>query len=92
MIRGATGYMTWSNPGGADLIERDTFTCCHCNSVVIVEPKQAAADAGGWCLCCNKPICPRCADIPTCAPFLRQIEQAERKDRMRRSIENAIYG
>jgi hypothetical protein len=83
-MRNATGYGTWTGPGVND--EADSFTCVHCNSVVFVKPFQSAADAGGWCMNCAKPICMACADQGQCTPFLRKIEQEEARDRLHRQI------
>lgn len=86
-MRNATGYGTWTDPKGeAALVERDSFRCCHCGDIKFVEPKQAASDAGGWCMRCAKPICGACADIPTCRPFERWLDQMEARDRLFRSV------
>jgi len=81
----ATGYATWTGEGGLQK-EQDTFTCVHCNSIVFVQPFQAASDAGGWCMNCSKPICATCADDGRCTPFLRKIEEIEARDRLHRQI------
>ncbi len=78
------GYATWTGDGAT--IERDTLTCSHCNNVFFVEPGQSAADAGGWCLQCMKPICSGCAEKRECVPFERLLEQQEARDRLRRQI------
>ena len=82
------------NPGGYAIIvdpmtlrgsqELDTFTCVHCNGVVFLRAQQAPADAGGWCLCCMKPVCPRCAG-KECRPFMRWVEEQEARGRFLRS-------
>lgn len=83
-MRRAGGYATISEPGKR-IQEADTFTCIHCNSVVIVPPKASASDMGGWCMMCAKPVCKRCAG-KGCSPFLKQIEKSEARDRMLRAI------
>jgi hypothetical protein len=82
------------NPGGYGLIvepgaptkELDSFTCCHCNRVVWVKPFAPPADAGGFCRLCMKPTCGPCADLGTCNPFEKQLEEEEARNRFRRSI------
>lgn len=80
------------NPGGCVIItdpyapvrEVDTFTCCHCNSIVKVEPGARAEDCGGFCRMCMAPVCPKCADGP-CVPFEKKLEAEEAAYRARRS-------
>ncbi len=78
-MRRPGGYGHWFNGQGRDL-ERDTFTCKHCNSVVFVEPFQDPAAAGGWCMNCAALICRECAGRE-CRPFERQLEREERMGR-----------
>lgn len=85
-MRNAGGYAVWTYDITGGNKERDTFTCVHCNSIVFVEPFQAAADSGGWCMSCAKPICKNCAADGQCEPFLRRIEQEEARDRLHRQI------
>lgn len=65
--------------------EWDTFTCFHCQKVVHVKPLAAAEDSGGRCLVCEKLICRVCLG-KGCTPFEKRIEQAEARDRFRRSL------
>lgn len=81
-MRRAQGYAVIVEPGKAT-VERDTFTCAHCNCVVFVEPMQAASDMGGWCMMCAKNTCTSCAGQLGCSPFERKIEALERRDRLR---------
>lgn len=57
--------------------EADTFTCSHCNSVVIVKPKCDPCDLGGLCRLCEKMICPGCVDLGHCDPFEKKLERVE---------------
>lgn len=85
------------NPGGYAVtfepdrppVERDTITCCHCNSIVFVEPGKSASDAGGFCGLCKQPTCGPCADLGKCVPFEKKLEAIEARDRLRRSAEAA---
>ena len=68
---------------GGDLPEQenDTFTCKHCNRVVIVKLRCDPADMGGRCFNCDGLICPRCVG-KGCTPFEKRLEQIERRDRL----------
>jgi hypothetical protein len=66
--------------------EIDTFTCIHCGSVRHVTARMPMDDFGSMCRNCMKMVCPKCADGP-CIPFEKKLEEAEKKDRFRRSLE-----
>ena len=76
------GYLITTGPTG--VFEADTFTCCHCNRIVIVKANASASDSGGWCCNCSKPIC-GAEPCMTCTPYERQMERAEARDRFLRS-------
>ena len=65
--------------------EADTFTCHHCNTIVVVKPKCDPCDLGGMCRICEKMICPSCVDIGKCDPFEKKLERIEARDRILRS-------
>lgn len=73
----------WTGPAGVTTLA--SFTCCHCNTVVIVPPRAPADDCGGFCLRCMKPTCKPCASLG-CTPFERQLEQYEYRMRLRAQI------
>jgi len=64
---------------GAGVIERDTFTCCHCNRIIHVKPMAPMGEFGSMCRNCMKMTCPTCADGP-CVPFQKRLEMAERRE------------
>lgn len=76
------GYLTIMSDG--PLVEKDTFTCKHCNTVVIVEPAPKPMP-GGRCTLCDALVCDACADKP-CRPFEKWLEKMESRDRLLRSI------
>lgn len=82
-MRRPGGYAYLFNEIGA-VKEWDTFTCCHCNTVVRVKPKCDPADLGGQCRLCDKPVCPRCVG-KGCTPFEKRLEIVEARDRALRS-------
>lgn len=65
--------------------EFDTMTCGHCNRVVHVQARQRPEDIGGLCKQCMRPICPECVNDGRCVPFEKKLEEAEERDRVRRS-------
>jgi len=67
--------------------EFDTMSCGHCNRIVHVKARARPEDIGGLCKQCMRPICPHCVDIGSCTPFLKQLEMAEERDRIRKSYE-----
>ena len=84
-MRRPQGYATITDPD-RPLLELDTYGCAHCNRIVFVKPYAAPSESGGWCGCCAKPICGPCADRGVCTPFEQQLEQSERRDRLRRAV------
>lgn len=66
------------------ILERDTFTCIHCNAVVHVKPKVPMDEFGSMCRNCMKMVCPKCADGP-CVPFEKKLELMEARERALRS-------
>jgi hypothetical protein len=73
------GYLYSFDPGGVRQ-EADTFTCHHCNRVVIVRPKCSPDDLGGMCRLCMKMICPSCVELGLCTPFEKKIEEQETRE------------
>ena len=84
-MRRPGGYAVWTDPD-APTVERDTFTCAHCNAVTIVKPKAPPEDAGGFCRQCMAMTCKRCTAQGTCTPFLKRVEISERRSRLLRAM------
>lgn len=84
-MRRPQGYAITKEPGRAD-IEEDTFTCCHCNSVVFVKPLQDPSECGGFCNLCYQNICAKCADLGSCDPFEKKLLRMEARDKLLRSV------
>ncbi len=89
-MRNPGGYAVWTDPA-KPMIERDTFTCVHCNTVVLVKPKMSPAEMGGYCAMCHAPICKHCAG-KSCTPFEKKLEAAERRAIDRRALDRALSG
>lgn len=75
------GYAVWTSLDGPAVKECDTFTCCHCNRIVMVKMRAAAEDLGGFCRMCMKMCCPSCAD-KGCTPFEKRMEKYEARQRL----------
>lgn len=84
-MRNPGGYATLTEPVG-QTVERDTFTCSHCNRVVFVKPGQDPSVMGGFCRVCMKHICNAKPCHEGCKPFLKQIEQLEKRYEFRRKV------
>jgi hypothetical protein len=83
-MRHPGGYAcVWQPDGG--MVECDTFTCSHCNSIVHVAPRASPDAFGSMCRGCMKMVCARCAG-GACVPFLRKLDEMEARDRLRRAI------
>jgi hypothetical protein len=82
-MRRPGGYALWVDPD-APTKERDTFTCAHCNGVVVVHPRPKPPP-GGFCRMCMKSICDGCCDVGSCTPFERKLDAMERRDRLLRA-------
>lgn len=80
----AEGYFFSFDPIGVRQ-ESDTFTCHHCNKVVIVKPKCDPCDLGGLCRICDKMICPACVNKGSCDPLEEKLKRAEDRARTLRS-------
>lgn len=81
--------------GDGSVIEFDSFTCCHCNSIVRVPARAAPTECGGWCGKCAKPTCRECGGSGRCAPFEAQLEAVEKgitEKLMRERFTNAVFG
>jgi len=85
-MRQAQGYtiITGPDPGTG---ERDTFTCAHCNRVVVVKPMMRAEDMGGICHLCgdkHRPafVCALCVG-KSCDPFEEKLKRIEKYGKLR---------
>lgn len=81
------GYAVAVTPDGAKPIECDTFTCAHCNSVILLQ--KPSTDIGGFCRCCMRAVCSTCVGKGVCSPFMRRVEQAEQAQYRRNQLVKA---
>lgn len=79
----ANNYSVAVTPYGREL-EYDSFTCFHCQQIMMVKPRQKPEDLGGLCKVCMQLICPACVGKMTCDPWQKKMERMEAKDRFLR--------
>jgi hypothetical protein len=87
------GYLITTDPdptkskGQKAVVECDTFTCGHCNSIVKVPPLCAANEMpGGQCYGCQRLICPKCVAIDGCDVIENKLEREEARANFRRQL------
>ena len=89
-MRRASNYSTLTDPGG--VLERDGYTCNHCQKIVHVQPRQAPEDLGGLCKVCMGLLCPGCYDLRmrkgvTCKTWQAQMDEMEARARFNREFD-----
>ena len=65
---------------------QQTFTCAHCNRIVVVPLRAKPDECGGFCMLEFKPICPKCQKIGTCTPFEKKLEAMEARGKLLAAI------
>jgi hypothetical protein len=83
-MRRPGGFLQTFSPEG--MVEQDTFTCKHCNSIVVVKPFADPASMGGRCTCCDGLICPKCVG-KDCVTIEQRLEFWEKREAALRSYE-----
>lgn len=63
-----------------------TFTCAHCNRIVIVPFKAKPDEMGGLCMLEMKPVCPACHKRGDCVPFEKKLAAMEARGRLLAAI------
>ena len=81
-MRNPQGYLVGVSPEATS--ECDTFTCGHCQHIVLVKPMCDPAELGGKCKVCDSLICKHCVG-KTCTPWEKQMEVREARDQALRS-------
>lgn len=81
---GGVQEVTFLDSGRADA--QKTFTCAHCNRVVIVPFKAKPDECGGLCMIELKPVCPECHKVGACTPFEKKLEKMEARGRLLTSL------
>ena len=66
------------------IVESDTATCRHCNTIFHVGPKQSATDIGGFCAVCSGIVCAKCVG-GWCDEIQRKLDRWEASYHARRS-------
>ena len=87
-MRNAGGYLIVVDPE-RPTHEQDTFTCIHCNKIVLV--KGTVTDFA-WCRKCMKPVCEKEICQDRCLPWERQLEISEARGKLHRALDEALNG
>ena len=58
------------------VIENETFTCKHCQRIVVVPHKADPSQLGGVCYSCDALVCPQCYGRD-CDHFANKLARAE---------------
>ena len=79
------GFFLTEDVATGKLIEKETFTCGHCQHVTIVEFSQRLDDVGCFCSACMRPCCKKCSakmagDGP-CEVWEKQFDRQEARAR-----------
>lgn len=69
------GYLIEENKITGAKLEFDTFTCVHCNRMVVKNPKRQRPR--NECHNCNKLTCDSAGCIIECNPFERDLDRAK---------------
>lgn len=83
-MRRPGGYLVVHGPDGME--EADTFTCAHCNRVIVVRAGADPSELGGYCTLCSANVCPSCAGRE-CTPFEKRLEAVERRRALLSSLD-----
>lgn len=72
------GYLRIENHNDRDkAFEADTYTCKHCNRIVIVKPMCDPADLGRRCGGCDGLLCKRCSALDGCSHIEKRLAVME---------------
>lgn len=88
-MRRASNHSTLIDPSG--VLERDGYTCNHCQRIVHVQPRQRPEDLGGLCKVCMNLLCPHCYALrmkgAVCKTWEKQMDEMEARDRFHRQFD-----
>lgn len=59
--------------------EVDSYTCGHCNQVVMVNVGERPEDIGGLCKQCMSLVCPHCVITGRCEPLEERLAKQEQR-------------
>lgn len=62
---------------------RDTYTCRHCNRIVIVQPMQRPEDIGRRCGGCDGLLCVACSARDGCSHIEKRCDAIARREQLR---------
>ena len=82
MPRKSPGYIHIFDPE-APVKERDTFTCCHCNKIIVV--RSGSGIERGYCVNCDDLHCGG-SSCWNCVPFERKLLAMEGRQELWKSF------
>jgi len=81
------GYSMIVNAGDTgQTVERDTYTCRHCNRIVAVRPMCDPMELGRRCGACDGLLCRRCSGLDGCTHIEVRLEAIERRAALIKSM------
>lgn len=78
---GSLGYLVQENVDTGKREETDTFTCGHCNKMVLIKAKRAVI-AIRKCGGCQRHVCAACHGMAKCDVIEKKLERIEARDRL----------
>lgn len=78
---GAGYFYNDDRASGGRYEQADVQTCPHCQAVILMQQWRKIEDGsmnGGFCMKCNKPVCPHCnkrMQTYGCEPYLKKLEK-----------------
>lgn len=84
LVRGAGEYQVLDRASGREVEAGQTLLCAHCQAMWEVQP--GSGRRRGWCYRCADHLCGRPECLATCAPWERQVESMERRQRLRDAV------
>lgn len=73
-VRGGKGTLVIENRVTGEKQEFNTLTCCHCNRIVVLNPKRVRPRE--WCRKCNQYVCDDTLCVVECNPIQQGVELA----------------
>lgn len=84
------GFFLTEDPGTGKLVEKETYSCGHCQRHTILEHSDRLDDVGVYCLACERPCCKGCADKMAkggmCETWEAKFDRIEARARARASM------
>lgn len=82
------GYALLIDPAAPHVVERDTFSCSHCNRVVMLHDTNGKRleSVAVHCHGCDARVCVPCAEHAKCDPLEEKLKRSEARGAFFRSV------